>query len=160
MGVGSDVAMAFMEGDDPTPTVHFGRVQACFSKVRGVDEVLDWPVSLVDAPDSLSLECSWFYPHGRRSANKYTLGIRNGVLEPDQLRYPITAFVGLVDMDEVLTRGKTFFKPKDNGQLNRFKNKAQHMSPVAVTVARHKFLLQQQKQREEGTYYRTFNDTR
>ena len=101
MGLRTDVAMEFMNGvDDTTPTVYFGRVLACYSKVRGANEVLDWPVSLINAPDSLSLRCSWFYPFGRATPNQYKLGIKNGALAPDLGRYPINAFVGIVDMED------------------------------------------------------------
>ena len=163
VGVGTDVAMVFMMNDDrgrPTPTVYFGRVLACYSKVRGSDEVLDWPVSLVDAPESLSLQCSWFYPHGRSSSNQYMLGIRNNELVPDFSRYPISAFVDIVDMEENERRGKTVFTPIDNGQLERFREKAKVMGPVAVNVQHRNLLRQQQIQREQGTYYRTFNNIR
>ena len=143
VGVGTDVAMAFMERDKTTPSIYFGRVITCYSKVRGVDEVLSWSVSLVDAPDSLSLECNWFYPFGRASLNKYMLGIKGGVLAPDMSRYPITAFVGVVDMMEETRRGKTVFTPANNGQLLRFRDKAKDMGPVAVSIA-HRNLLRQQ----------------
>ena len=160
VGVGTDVAMAFMEGDNTRPSIYFGRVNTCYSKVMGADEVLSWPVSLVDAPNSLSLECTWFYPFGRASLNNYMLGIQDGVLAPDMSRYPITAFVGVVDMVEETRRGKTLFKPRSNGQVSRFQNKAKHMGPVAVSIAHRNLLREQQRQREEGTYYRTFNNNR
>ena len=158
VGVGTDVAMVFMHRG--TPTVYFGRVLACYSKVRGADEVLNWPVSLVNAPASLSLQCSWFYPFGRSTFNQYVLGIKNGVLAPDLARFPISAFVGIVDMVEYKRRGKTLFKPCDNGQLERFRAKAREMGPVAVSEEQRNILRQQQIQRENGTYYRTFNNTR
>ena len=151
VGVGTDVAMAFMERGNTRPTLYFGRVNTCYSTVRGKDEILNWPVSLIDAPDSLSLECTWFYLFGRASNNCYMLGIKDGALAPDTSRYPITAFVGVADMVEVIRRRKTMFQLNNNGQLKRFRDKSKNMGPVAVTTAHRALLRQQQVEREQGT---------
>ena len=84
----------------------------------------------------------------------------SGELVPDFSKYPISAFVGVVDMQESERRGKTVFTPIDNGQLERFKEKDKVMGPVAVNVEHRNLLREQQIQREQGNYYRTFDNIR
>ena len=55
------------------------------------------------------------------------------------------------------------FKLIDNGQLQRFKDKAQpqttwaqHMGPAAVSRTEVENLRQRQREREHGNYYREF----
>ena len=154
VGCGVDIAMAFMENG--RPTVYFGRVVACFSTVRGREEILDWPVSIVDAPDTLTFQCDWFYPFGRTSRRLYLLGIKDGQLRTDLGRYPISAFVGLADFDNMRQGGRDVFKLQDNGQMERFQTKIRTMGPVGVTRRERELLRERQREREHGTYYREF----
>ena len=152
---GVDIAMAFLENGKPT--LHFGRVIACFSTVRGTEEILDWPVSILDAPDSLTFQCEWFHPLGRVSRRRYLLGIKDGQLQQDLGRYPLSAFVGLVDFDNVCEGGRRdVFQLQDNGQMGRFKRKLRTMGPVGVSRRERQRLRERQRVRENGTYYRNF----
>ena len=154
VGCGVDIAMAFME--DGTPVVYFGRVIACFSTVRGREEIIDWPVSIVDAPDTLRFQCDWFYPFGRVIRRRYLLGIQDGQLREDMSRYPVTAFVGLVDFETIREAGRDVFKLQDNGQMERFQTKITQMGPVGVTRRERDELRERQRTRENGNYYRNF----
>ena len=81
---------------------------------------------------------------------------KDGKIHQDLLRYPLTAFVGLVDM-EVEKRGDiNIFKLLENGQLQRFRSKCRNMGPVAVNRRYVEHLKRRQRDREQGTYYREF----
>ena len=150
-----DIAMAFLE-DGESPTLYYGRIVALFSTVRGREEIIKWPVSILDAPPTLTFQCDWFYPYGRASRGRFLLGIKEGRLHQDVVRYPLTAFVGLADFQMLHERDRDVFKLIENGQLQRFKDKARRMGPAAVTRAELDILRQRQRERENGNYYREF----
>ena len=152
---GVDIAMAFFEDGDH-PTLYYGRIVALFSTVRGREEIIEWPVSIMDAPSTLTFQCDWFYPYGRANRGRFLLGIKDGRFNHDLVRYPLTAFVGLVDMQILHEHDRDVFKLIDNGQLQRFKDKAQHMGPAAVSRTEVENLRQRQREREHGNYYREF----
>ena len=73
-------------------------------------------MSLVDVPNSQKIKCDWFYT--ARGRNRYFLGIKRGKKETDNVRYPLDAFEGCVDM-EIFEGddGRQEFELVNNGQL-------------------------------------------
>ena len=99
------------------------------------------------------MRCDWFYPTRRR--NRYLLGIKGNQRETDDVRYPLDAFVGCVDMKICVGEGdRQEFELVNNGQLSRFKSKSKEMTPTAVTERERVTLRQRQIDRENGTYFR------